>query len=46
MKIQVYDVNGVLVMQSETNPFDMSVLPEGIYFIKVNGISVKIIKVN
>ena len=44
--IQVYDMNGAIVMQPETNPFDMSALPQGMYFIKVNGEAVKVIKKN
>jgi len=45
-KIQVFDLNGVLVMQPETNPFDMSILPQGMYFIRVNGKTAKVIKTN
>jgi len=44
--IQVFDANGALVLQPATNPFDMSALPQGMYFIKVNGESVKVIKTN
>ena len=43
-KIQVFDFKGVLILQPETNPFDMSVLPEGIYYIRMNGETVKVIK--
>ena len=42
--IQVFDLNGDMVMQPTTNPFDMSALPNGIYLIKVNGETVKVIK--
>ena len=45
-KIQVFNIYGVLVLQPETNPFDMSLLPEDIYIIKVNGEAVKVIKKN
>ena len=45
-KIQVFDLNGVLVLQPETNPFDMSTLPQGMYFIKMNGKTAKVIKTN
>ena len=45
-KIQVFDLNGVLVLQPETNPFDMSALPQGMYFIKMNGETAKVIKTN
>ena len=46
MKIQVFDVYGVLVLQPETNPFDMSALHDGLYFINVNGETTKVIKKN
>ena len=44
--IQVLNLNGVIVMQPATNPFDMSTLPAGMYFINVNGEMVKVIKTN
>ena len=44
--IQVFDINGSLVMQPETNPFDMSALPKGTYLIRMNGETAKVIKVN
>ena len=43
-KIQVFDVHGILILQPDTNPFDMSALPEGIYFIRLNGETVRVIK--
>ena len=45
-KIQVFDLNGVLVMQPASNPFDMSGLPKGVYVIRINGETVKVIKTN
>ena len=44
--IQVFDLNGHLVLQPATNPFDMSLLPNGIYLIKMNGETVRVIKTN
>jgi len=46
LKIQVFNIYGVLVMQPETNPFDMRTLPEGLYFITVNGETAKVLKTN
>ena len=42
--IQVFDLNGKLVLQPTTNPFDMSRLPNGTYMIKVNNETIKIVK--
>jgi len=42
-KIQVFDIFGRLVMQPYTNPFDMSHLTEGVYVIKVDGETVRVI---
>ena len=46
LKIQVFNIYGVLVMQPETNPFDMRALPEGLYFLTVNGETAKVLKTN
>ncbi len=43
-KIQVFDSNGKLIMEPTTNPFDMSSLPAGIYIVKVNNKTVKVVK--
>ena len=43
-KVQVFDMYGKLVLLPVTNPFDMSALPNGMYVIKVNGETVKIVK--
>jgi len=40
--IQVFNLNGKLVLQSNTNPFDMSALPDGMYIIKVNNETVRV----
>ena len=45
-KIQVFDAHGALVLQPVTNPFDMSALPQGLYFIRWNGETVRVYKVN
>jgi hypothetical protein len=42
-KIQVFDLYGRLVLQPYTNPFDMSALPEGVYVIKVNDKTVRVV---
>ena len=41
--IQVFNLNGTLVLQSNTNPFDMSALPDGVYIIKVNGETIRVV---
>ncbi len=43
-EIQVFDLKGKLVLQPTENPFDMSALPQGMYVIKVNGQTVKVVK--
>ena len=42
--IQVFDLNGKLVLQPTTNSFDISHLPNGVYLVKVNGEVIKIVK--
>ena len=43
-KIEVFDLNGKLVLQSTENPIDMSFRAKGIYIVKVTGEAVKVIK--
>jgi len=43
-KIQVFDLNGKLVLQPTTNSFDISHLPNGTYMVKVNEEVIKIVK--
>ena len=43
-KIEVFNLQGKLVLQLTTNPFDISALLEGIYMIRVNGEMVKVVK--
>ncbi len=43
-EIQVFDLKGKLVLQPTENPFDMSALPKGVYLVKVNGETVKVVK--
>jgi len=43
-KIEVFNLQGKLILQPTTNPFDISTLPEGIYMVKVNGETVKVVK--
>ena len=42
--IQVFDNFGKLVLETRENPFNISVLPSGIYLIKVNEQTTKVIK--
>jgi len=42
--IQVFDLNGKLVLQPNTNSFDISHLPNGVYMVKVNGEVIKVVK--
>ena len=41
--IQVFDFQGRLVLQTRENPLDMSGLPEGVYLIKVNDETVRVV---
>jgi len=41
--IQVFDIFGRLVLHSTTNSFDMSVLSDGVYVIKVNNETVRVV---
>jgi len=43
-KIEVFNLNGKLVLLPNTNPFNVSALPEGIYVVRVNGETVKVVK--
>jgi len=42
--IQVFDLNGKLVLQPTTNSFNISGLPNGTYMVKVNEEVIKIVK--
>ena len=42
-KIQVFDMYGRIVLQSYDNPLDMSGLPEGVYLIKINDETVRVV---
>ena len=42
--IQVFDMHGRLVLQSTTNPFNIRTLPEGVYLIRMNGETVRVVK--
>ena len=43
-KIQVFDLNGKLILQPTTNSFDISHLPNGTYMVKVNEEVIKVVK--
>lgn len=43
-QIQVFDLKGNLVFSTHENPFDISHLPQGVYLVKVNGETVKMLK--
>ena len=44
-KIQLFDIHGKLIMQPTQPEFDMSVLPKGIYLLKVNSEMMKVVKI-
>ena len=42
--IQVFDMNGALMLQTVENPFDVSALSNGVYLVKANGETMKVVK--
>jgi hypothetical protein len=43
-RIQVFGINGRLLLETSENPFNISAMPAGIYVIKINGETINIIK--